>query len=469
MVFVDRKKELEIIEDLFERDGAQFIVLYGRRRIGKTALLTQWQKLHSDSIVFWVAHQTSSDMLLKSFSQAVEQALPGGPSGSTFNDWEAALNYVVSLSRNRTLALVIDEFPYLLQSVPGVAGILQKVWDHRPADARLRLVLSGSHYHMMHEQFASGRGPLYGRSTADILLREIEPDQLALFLPRYSPAQIVETYGIVGGVPKYLEMWDDRKAVVANVRDLVLSPVTIFRQEALFLIQDEISEPRTYLAILESIGCGRKTPAAIAAQTGILPNHVGKYLNTLCSLGFIDRIVSVAAVDRGNSRQSRYEIRDAYLRFFFHFLYPNLTLLEQDRTARLLRIIEDQLPAFVGGTAFEQLARRAITVLGDSEKLSFVPEHVGRIWSRAVEVDIAAVSRRDRAAILGECKWTNRKMSERDLENLRVRTGRLPLTQDWSITYALFSRSGFTAALRRLADRDKVLLFEGPELHCCGT
>jgi len=259
-------------------------------------------------------------------------------------------------------------------------------------------------------------------------------------------------------------MWDDRRPVLANIRDVVLSPVTIFRQEALFLIQDEISEPRTYLAILESVGSGRKTPAAIASQTGILPNHMGKYLTTLTTLGFVDRIVSAAATDRENTRQSRYEIRDAYLRFFFHFLYPHLTLIEQGRTTRLVRIIEEQFHAFVGKTAFEDLSRRRIAALGDGEQLPFVPESVGRIWTRSVEIDVAAVSHRDRAAILGECKWTGRKMSEQDLGQLQARAGRLALGHDWSVTYALFSRSGFTQPLLRLAESGKVMLFEGPQL-----
>ena len=138
---------------------------------------------------------------------------------------------------------------------------------------------------MMRKQFVSGNGPLYGRSTADLLLDEVTLKDLHLFLPRYSQDQVVETFGVIGGVPKYLEMWDDRKPVLANIESLILSPVTIFRQEAMFLIQDEISEPRTYLAVLEAIGCGAKTPAFIARYTGIAINHIGKYLGVLTELG----------------------------------------------------------------------------------------------------------------------------------------------------------------------------------------
>jgi len=162
------------------------------------------------------------------------------------------------------LIVAIDEFPYLLESVPEFSSILQMVWDQHARSSHLILLLCGSHYHMMFKEFVSGKGPLYGRSTADLLLQEIAPASIGLFLPRYSPEQIVETYSVIGGVPKYLEMWDDRKPVFKNIEDSILSPVTIFRQEAIFLIQDEIPEPRTYLAILEAIGRGIKSPSAIS-------------------------------------------------------------------------------------------------------------------------------------------------------------------------------------------------------------
>src|SRR5262249_37020187 len=181
---------------------------------------------------------------------------------------------------------------------------------------------------------APRRGRLFGGTTADLLLDEVGLKEMSLFLPAYSPEQLVETYSVIGGVPRYLEAWSDRRPVLTNVRDAILSPVSIFRNEPAFLIQDEIADPRTYLAILEAIGAGMKRPVDIAKLAGVNLAHVGKYLHTLELLRFVRRIVSLEAPSPSTARTSQYEIRDPYLRFHFTFVQPNLRLLEQGRLDR---------------------------------------------------------------------------------------------------------------------------------------
>ncbi len=462
MNFINRKRELSLLDDVFNRDASQMMILYGRRRIGKTTLITHWLKHHvKGQGVYWVAHKSSSDMLLDKFSKVVQPFLKDVASGFRFSDWESALEQIFHLGRTRKLVLAIDEFPYLMESVPEFTSILQTLWDRDSHETRLMTLLSGSHYHMMCEEFLSGKGPLYGRSSADMLLEEIEPAEIGLFLPKYSDAQIVETYSVIGGVPKYLEMWDDRKTVFQNIEDVILSPVTIFRQEAIFLIQDEISEPRTYLAILESIGNGAKSPSQISGQTGIPVNHMGKYLKTLRDLNFIRRVVSLDAADRSSTRLTRYEIRDAYLKFYFYYIYPRLELLEQRRTSRLMELIQGSHDAFVGKTGFEELARRFITRLGDGRKLSFLPDYIGRIWNKRAEIDIAAIDHKSQNILLGECKWSRKKMTPADLDKLIRTSERLTKIKNFKKHYALFSKSGFTAALTREAVNNQVMLFEG--------
>ena len=464
MGFVNRERELRFLDEINERPGAQFVVLYGRRRIGKTTLVTHWRDKHFDAnSIYWVAHKSSPSLLLEKFSHAVCGSLPEVKSPIVFSDWAGALRQVFELARDRRIILILDEFPYLVQSYPEITSILQTLWDQSAGSTGLRLIVSGSHYHMMKKEFVSGRGPLYGRSTADILLREIPPSDLHLFLPRYSPEQIVETYSVVGGVPKYLEMWDDRKPVMRNVLDLILSPITIFRQEAVFLIQDEISEPRTYMAILEAIGGGVRRPSAIAERTGIAINHVGKYLHSLCELGFLRRLVSLDTQDVARARSGIYEITDSYLRFYFRYIYPHLELIEQERTKRLMEIISADLARFVGSTGFEELARRQIVELGDNHQLPFVPERVGRFWTRKTEIDIAAINRPQRCVLLGECKWTNRKMTPAVLDELKAKAEGLAKISSYKKHYALFSKAGFTRRLIEQAGRDGVLLFSGAE------
>lgn len=464
MEFVNRENELLLLNEIYNRPESQFVVLYGRRRIGKTSLITRWlDKYGEGNSIYWVAHKSSSGMLLEKFSRAVKSCMVDLDADISFKDWESALRQIFHLAKSKKLILTIDEFPYLLEAVPGFSSILQMIWDQQAKESQLIIILSGSHYHMMFNEFSGGKGPLYGRSTADLLLEEIDPADIGLFLPCYSPVQIVETYSVIGGVPKYLEMWEDRKTVFKNIEEIVLSPVTIFRQEAVFLIQDEIPEPRTYLAILEAIGRGIKSPSMISKQTGIVLNHIGKYLHTLLELGFIRRVISLDAADYSKTRLSRYEIKDAYLKFYFHYIYPNLELLEQKRISRLMDIIKEQHDAFVGKTGFEELARRFITKLGDNHQLPFIPDYIGRIWNKQAEIDIVAINKKSQNILLGECKWTGKKMTSAVLDTLIQKSNLLPRINNYNIHFTLFSKSGFTSDLLKRARKENVFLFKGAD------
>ena len=463
MGFVDRQTELEHLDAILHKPGPQFIVVYGRRRIGKTALLMHWMERTDASHAYWVAHRTSPDVLLRGFSEAVAR-LMNVEAGIVFSDWSAAFKQIFALAREQRLILTLDEFPYLLGSVPAIPSLLQTLWDRESPDTQLVLVLCGSHYHMMQDQLLSPRQPLYGRATATIHLEEIGPHDLAEFLPRYSAQQIVETYSVIGGVPKYLELWDDGAPVMRNVRDLILSPASMFRHEAFMLIHDELTEPRTYLAILECLGAGLKAPVDLAAETGIAINHMGKYLHTLVALRLVRRVVSADVHDRRHTRVSRYEIRDPFLRFHFEFVYRHPELVEQERTGRLLEIIRSAFSSYVGRTGYEELARRAIASAGDRGELPFDPVHIGRAWSRHVEIAVVAIGRKESAVLLGECKWRSTKMSPQALTDLKERAEKLRRLQGFKKHYALFSRAGFTKQLERQALDGDVLLYEGPEL-----
>jgi uncharacterized protein len=170
------------------------------------------------------------------------------------------------------------------------------------------------------------------------------------------------------------------------------------------LIQDEIAKPRTYLAILEAMGAKRCTPSELARTTGIAINHMGKYLRTLLDLHFIRRILSEDVKQRSQTRMSRYEIRDPYLRFHFQFIYPHADLVEQKRSSRLSELVHANFDSYVGHTAYEELARRRIARLGDEQKLSFVPDYVGRAWTRHAELDVVAVGWKQKSVLIGECK-----------------------------------------------------------------
>lgn len=459
--FLDREDELDLLAALQRRGGAQFLALYGRRRIGKTALLLHWVRSNAEvPSAYFVAQRSTSRFLLEKFSQALAPLL--GTQGSfVFSSWDDALAELGNLARDQQLVLIIDELPYLLESEPRFASALQAAWDHQLCETKLILAVAGSRYHMMEETFTTGKGPLFGRTTADLLLGEIAPQQLGLFLPRYSDHQLVEVFSVVGGVPKYLEMWNDRRPVLHNIEETLLSPVSIFRHEPLLLIQDEIAEPRTYLAILEALGTGAGTPTQVAQRTGIALPHVGKYLRTLRDLALVRRIVSLEAIGQRDTRQTRYEIADLYLRFHFTFIHPHLHLLEQQRTRRLMEIIRERFQSHVGKSGYEELCRRHVAFLADHNELPFEAMEVGRIWDRRVEIDVAALDRRSQSVLLGECRWRGHKLGVIDLERLQKKAEQLTKVRGFQRHLALFSRSGFTADLQRRAREEDVLLVKG--------
>jgi uncharacterized protein len=470
MKFRNRDKDLRFLKQRFARREPQFMVVYGRRRIGKTVLLTHWiEECLPGKHLFWTAHRTTSDVLLGGFSEAVATLTPAVKSAIRFTSWQAALEQLFQIGSERRVVAVIDEFPYLVESAPEIPSLMQKLWDKHKANSRLFLILCGSHYHMMHEQFASQQKPLYGRLTENLILEEIAPEDLSLFLPRYSAEQIVETYGVIGGVPGYLELWDDRRPVFKNIEERILTGNTFFSQEATLLIQDEIAEPRTYLAILEAMGGKRCLPSELALATGIAINHMGKYLRTLVDLRLVRRILSEDVKHRTQSRMSRYEISDPFLRFHFQYVYPHADLVQQKRTSRLAEIVRSSFDSYIGTTAYEQLARRRIGDLGDNNQLPFVPDYVGRAWTREVEIDVAAVGWKQRAVLLGECKWQNTRMPESALDDLVARSAKFANFSGFKKHYALFCKAGFATSLRQRAQKESVLLFTGGAIEPCNS
>lgn len=461
MSFFNRKPEIETLSGLYRLPAAQFITLYGRRRIGKTALLQHWtEKVVKTDSLYLMARRSSSHLLLQEFSAALGRFMGLADTGFAFSDWNNYFLQLGKIAERKRIVVVIDEFPYLVESVPEISGILQRAWDLALKRTKLFLAVSGSHYHMMIQEFTAEKRPLFGRTTGQIFLNEITPDQLHFFLPRYGANQIVETYSVIGGVPKYLEMWDDSKPVLKNIADALLSPVTLFRQEPMFLIQDEIAEPRTYLAILEALGRGALTPKDISIATGIALSHIGNYLQTLLVLKFIRKIISLTAEDPNATRMSHYEICDPYLRFYFRFIHPNLSLLEQNRNGKVVELIEQGFNNYAAQYGFEEICRRHVIKMGDKGNLPFCPENVGRLWNKQAEIDVVAINKKEHVALVGECKWTQNKTGEEVLNGLIAKTRKFPQFSSYKFHYALFSKAGFSKELYSRQKREGIFLLE---------
>ncbi|MFN8489960.1 MAG: ATP-binding protein [Caldilineaceae bacterium] len=465
-MFVDRETELSALHALLARPGAQFVVAYGRRRVGKTTLLLEWARQSTLPFIYWVAARESSALLLRTFSQAIyNHAQPERPADPlfTYPTWEMALREAAALAKDHRFILIVDEFPYAAEVENALTSLLQNAWDHAFKATQIVLVLAGSQVGMMVDLLGY-RAPLYGRATAQLALKPLPFRALAQFYPRYNAEQRVAVYAILGGIPAYLEQFNERVTLATNIREVILSSLSIFQHEPLFLLQDEVREPANYLAIIRAIGEGAHTLDEIALNSGLAKNHASTYLARLQELTFVRRETPVTLPKGKRTTQGRYVLDDAYLRFYFRFLAPNRILLEQGLLNRLWALISEGLRAFVGQTAFEEICRAWVLEQAVAGRLPFIPDAVGRHWSADCEIDVVAINWQQRKILLGECKWGAEPVGPEVVRSLIEERGPRVLARlegdNWQVTYSFFARAGFSNAACEQATTAGALLLD---------
>ena len=258
-MFVDRERELAFLQQTWNSGRAELVVVYGRRRVGKTALLRTFSQQHPHT--FWVASLSSEAILRQSFTDALWQTNhPAQPSaGFIYESWERAFGALADLAASQRHCVVIDEFPYLAGSEPSVPSVLQKVWDERLQHTNVMLVLCGSHIGMMERQTLDYQAPLYGRRTGQMQLHPLPLHASAGLLPLHDPVDQIETYAVLGGIATYWSQFDAQSSLLANIEQRILNPASYLYQEPLFLLREELQEPRNYFAILQAIAQGLPT------------------------------------------------------------------------------------------------------------------------------------------------------------------------------------------------------------------
>ena len=450
--FVDRQREFQELDQILREPGAHFVVVYGRRRVGKTTLLLNWVQQTGAPYLYWVARRETADAARHSLARALWRwAYPDlpDPEPPRFDSWALLFEQMARMVADRPLILIFDEFPYAVESDPSLPSHLQAAWDHLLKDKPLTLILSGSHIGMMVD-LLSYQAPLYGRITAQMPVDPLPYAALADFFPRYPAAERVAAYAVLGGVPAYLERFDDGQSLSANIRRHLFRRAGMFRSEPLVLIGDLVRETRTYEAILRAIATGRHTPAEIAAVTGLTSSNLSPYLARLRELGLIERRIpaTIPPDQRRTTTRSRYHLRDSYLRFYFRFVEPNLELVELELTDVLWERISEQFRAFVGLTAFEELCRDWLLVQARAKALPLSPEIAGSHWAPNAQVDVVALNWRDKAILLGECKWGVEPVGRGVIRELVAKAPLVVPGDGWRVHYAFFARAGFTAAAR---------------------
>lgn len=470
-MFLDREQELAMLNQLLQRQrGGELLLLYGRRRVGKTALLREWASQSGMPWTYWMAQKEPAELQRRKLYAAV-RGRAATPTSPTFASWSDLWDDLAVLARDDRRILVLDELPWAIETDSAMLSALQYAWDVHFQHSNLIVVLCGSHIRTM-ETILSQQTPLFGRLTAQYCLQPFPFEVLRQFFPQWSPEAQVAAYAIVGGVPHYLSWFAPNQSLADNIRGAILAPASVALSEIELLLADEVRDIRTYLTVLNAIGEGAHALKDIANATLTASTNLTKYLGILQEIRLVERRVpaTVPPALQHRSKQGRYHLTDPFHRFYFRFLRPNEAEIAY-QPERVLEQIQAGLRAFVGQTAWEELARTWVFRQGLKGGLSFKPEVIGSHWGRTVQADVVAVSWRERAILIGECKWGTERVNRQTVRQLLEHT--LPKTvaalpdqgQGWRAIPALFARAGATSDAEALLREHGGLLIDLPTLY----
>lgn len=461
-MFIGRKNELALLDECFESDKFQFLVMYGRRRVGKTSLLQKFSESHKT--IFFSAQEKNDALNLEDFSKTVLNFFGDGYFGS-FNGWEAAFGYIGDRSGDERTVLIIDEFSFIASENPSVKSILQHTIDHSWKEKNIFLILCGSSVSFMENEVMGYKSPLYGRSTGQIEIKAFDYLDSAEFFKNYSNTDKLLAYGILGGIPCYLETFDDSVSIEKNIENQILRTGAFLRDEPQLLLKMELREPAVYNSVFEVIAEGAGRMNDISLKTHEESQKCSKYLSTLQNIKLIERIIPCG--ENAASKKSIYKISDNFYQFWYKFLFANRSYYEMLGKESAASEIMQDISTYMGGI-FESVCQQYMIRLAKAKKLPFIPHDIGRWWGanpktrKQDDIDILCLSRDRKSAIFCECKFRNVLFDISEYKDLM--TASEIFKEPENRYYYLFSKSGFTEEVKVQAESDGVILIELDDL-----
>lgn len=466
MKFIGREKELKTLETEYQRDGG-FVVIYGRRRVGKTTLIKQFIK-HKTAFYFLATEEMESQSMKRMASMIARAS--GNPTLQrvTFSDWLDLFQEIVRYRPEEKKVLVIDEFPYMVKTNPAFPSILQNAWDEVLKDNNVMLILCGSLISMMQKHALSYDSPLYGRRTAQIRLAPLA--FTAVYAAERQPFEkAVERYAVTGGVPKYLEFFPPKGELLEQVKETILSKNGFLYEEPNFLLKDEVQTAVNYFSIIRGIADGNHKLGKLAGTLGCESSTLTPYLSTLIDLGFLVKDTPVTEKKPEKSRKGLYFISDNFVRFWFHYVYPYKGELELDNQQIVLdELGKDFIQKFVA-FAYEDICKDIFASLCRTGQVDFIPSRIGSYWLNDIDndtqIDVMAVDHQNKRLFAGECKYHNKPVDSPVYFALEEKVRHTAEIQaafpGYQIIYGVFSKSGFTQRMKDQAkERTDILLIE---------
>ena len=455
-MFIGREKELFQMNRLYQQESFQMLVVYGRRRVGKTTLLKEFCK--DKPTIFYSASQQNETQNLLRFSEQIfsfyqEDFI------SPFSDFEKAFQYIGQRQQNEQLVLVLDEFPYLAECNPALISIMQHLIDHQLQNTKLYLILCGSYMGFMEKEVLSAKSPLFGRRTGQLRIKPFDYLTSSQFLNGFSKEEQLMLYGAFGGTPMYLQRIQQNQTLEENIINLILSPVGYLYEETLLLLRQELQQPTIYSTIIEAIASGATKLNEIAVKTGEDSAKCLKYINILCELGITYKETPFS--EKEKSRKTLYQISDMMFRFWYRYVSPNRTLLETgaEQIVWKNKVLLD-FSTYMG-YVFEKVCRDYLLHQNSKGKLPILFTEIGRWWGtdkkNKSQVEIDIIARDKNSYLFGECKWRNDLLDMAVVNSLKEKAKVFGHQQD-DAYYIFFSKSGFTQAVLDEAQKNNHLI-----------
>ncbi len=470
-MFLCREKELNVLNKRYKKNGLECIVIYGRRRVGKTAIINEFTK--DKPTIYFPALNTNAQGNLTALSKAIyAYHHPDTQSAPVYRSFDDAFSEVTRIAKeSERVIFVIDELPYLAKADDSIPSRLQHLLDHDWANTELFLILCGSSMSFMEKDVLSEKSPLFGRRTAQLRIDPLSYLDTARFHPELSNQDNALIYGITGGVPHYINKLDVTGSIKDALLENLLDTSSYLFEEPENLLKQELREPAVYNAIITAIANGATRQNEIADKAGLERSVCSKYLKVLTNLGIIHRIEPVV---NKSSRKSFYRITDHFFRFWYRFVPGNMMAISAGTIGRTYEASVGSYLSVYMGLVFEDICRQYLIM--HPEKLPFPISEIGEWWGahpvkkKEIQLDIVAVSakanntRSGRQYIIGSCKYKNEEIGTDELDLLHDYASVFTNGDD-TCFYYIFSKSGFTKGLKDLANEGQVVLICLQEIY----
>lgn len=439
-MFIGREKELSALNRLYTSDKFEFAVIYGRRRVGKTALINEF--VADKTAICFTGVETNAKQNLENFSKCILEFGTGTSIDTSFTSFQAALEYVFRLAEKQRIILVIDEYPYVARASKSLASTLQLLIDKYKETSKLFLILCGSSMSYMEDQVLAYKAPLYGRRTAQFKIQPFEFQEACKYFAKLSGEDKAMAYGIVGGTPQYLLQLDDNLSIEDNIKNTYLNTVSSIYEEPHNLLKQEVREPAIYNAVVTAIATGASKLSEISTKIGEDTSVCATYIKNLVSLGIVKKETPYGD---DSTRKTIYSIEDNMFRFWYRFVPENISIISRGATDLAYNRIQPHLSDYMGAV-FEEICKQYLWSLLLNGKCAINFTDIGRWWGtnaknrQQVEIDIMGTADKS-TALFGECKWTNEKV---DLGILETLVDKSELFHYPNKHYYLFAKTGFT-------------------------